>query len=365
MKKYVAIGLMSGTSLDGVDAAVLSTDGALVVEPGLTGETAYTDEERQILRSALEAAKGLSERSALPDEILAAQDLVTARHIDCVKALLFKAGLKPGEVNVIGFHGQTVLHQPERKLALQIGDGQRLANEVGIDVVCDFRAADISAGGQGAPFASLYHAALGRTHAPLCFLNLGGIGNLTWVASDGSVSAFDTGPGNALLNDWMERHTGAAFDRDGRTASQGTVDQHVLRHLLEHPYFDAEPPKSLDRLDFGLEPLAGLSLEDGAATLVAFTAAAVERATLFLPERPQAWAVCGGGRHNPAIMAALKDRLTTKVVPVEAYGWRGDFIEAEAFAYLAVRSLLGLPLSLPSTTGVPRPLSGGSLKKVA
>lgn len=365
MKRYVSIGLMSGTSLDGVDAAVLTTDGTAFVEPGFTGETPYTDEERRVLRSALEAAKGLVDQAPLPREIVSAQELVTDRHIDCVQALIRKAGLKTSDVDVVGFHGQTVLHRPETKRALQIGDGQRLANEIGIDVVCDFRTADIRAGGQGAPFASLYHGALGRAYAPLCFLNLGGIGNLTWVGSDGTVIGFDTGPGNALLNDWMECHTGAAFDQDGQTALRGTVDQSVLQMLLEHPYFNTEPPKSLDRLAFGLEHLTGLGLEDGAATLAAFTAAAVERATQFLPAKPEAWAVCGGGRHNLAIMAALQSCLNASVVPVETYGWRGNFIEAEAFAYLAVRSLLGLPLSLPSTTGVPRPLSGGVLKKAA
>jgi len=365
MKRYVSIGLMSGTSLDGVDAAVLTTDGTAFVEAGFTCETPYTDEERRVLRSALEAAKNITDQAALPDAVVAAQELVTDRHVESVQTLLRQAGMKPGEVDVIGFHGQTILHRPENKRALQIGDGQRLANEIGIDVVCDFRSADICAGGQGAPFASLYHGALGRTYAPLCFLNLGGIGNLTWVGSDGSVIAFDTGPGNALLNDWMERQTGAAFDQDGRTALSGTVDQSVLQRLLRHGYFDVEPPKSLDRLDFGLEHLAGLSVEDGAATLAAFTAAAVARAATFLPAKPEAWAVCGGGRHNLAIMAALQDCLSGTVAPVETYGWRGDFIEAEAFAYLAVRSLLGLPLSLPSTTGVPRPLSGGVLKKAA
>jgi anhydro-N-acetylmuramic acid kinase len=202
---------------------------------------------------------------------------------------------------------------------------------------------------------------------PIAVLNVGGVSNPTWIPSEDcspeQLIAFDSGPGNALIDDWMLKHTGRAIDENGGHARQGRVDQDVLARLMDHVHFDQPVPKSLDRHDFSLDAVEGLSLDDGAATLVAFTAAAVAKGVEHMPTAPKAWYVTGGGRHNPALMDALEDRLKTPVSTVEALGWRGDDLEAELFAYLAVRSLKGLPLTMPGTTGVKKPVTGGRLFK--
>ncbi len=229
-------------------------------------------------------------------------------------------------------------------------------------MVADFRSADVAAGGEGAPLAPLYHAALAASlPKPIAILNLGGVGNVTWIGEAGEILAFDTGPGNALIDDWVRRHTGAAADVDGALARAGRASAAHVARFLQHPYFTRLPPKSLDRDDFPDALPDGLSLEDGAATLTEMTAAAVATGCRHFPVPAREWLVCGGGRHNPALMAALARRLGMPVRPVEAVGWNGDALEAQAFAYLAVRSAAGLPLSLPSTTGVPRPMPGGRL----
>ena len=227
-----------------------------------------------------------------------------------------------------------------------------------------FRHADVATGGQGAPFAPVYHQALARdVPGPLVVLNLGGVANVTFISgnSDEMLLAFDTGPASALLDDWVRRHTGAAFDEDGRIAGSGAVDAGALATLLAHPYFDQAPPKSLDRNAFSLAAVAGLGLADGAATLAAFTVDSIARAREHLPAPPVRWLVCGGGRHNATLMAGLRGVLGVPVDPVEAVGWDGDALEAQAFGFMAVRSLRGLPLSFPGTTGVPRPMLGGEV----
>ncbi|MEO5373534.1 MAG: anhydro-N-acetylmuramic acid kinase [Alphaproteobacteria bacterium] len=370
-----AIGLMSGTSLDGVDAAMLVTDGHEVQAFGPALTVPYEPAMRARLRAVL-AGQG---------PVLQVEREVTLHHVDAVFALLSRAGMDAGAVDLIGFHGQTVLHRPESRLTWQIGDGDLLARKTGIDVVCDFRAADVAAGGQGAPLVPIYHAALAHGLArPLAVLNLGGVGNVTWIGEAGELIAFDTGPGNALIDDWALRHTGRPVDHDGALARAGTVDEEVLAELADHAYFLRPPPKSLDRDDFALARLQrtlvrGAAMrraalerlvaghvrpEDGAATLTAFTALAVARALEHLPVPPTLWLVCGGGRHNPELMAALRRRLEAPVEPVESVGWDGDALEAQAFAFLAVRSLRGLPLTFPGTTGSPRPLTGGVLRTV-
>jgi anhydro-N-acetylmuramic acid kinase len=348
------IGLMSGTSLDGVDAAWLETDGERIGGFGPTLTLPYDDRLRADLRRVLDHAADLD-----PDDrrLKSAAARLTEYHVRAVAAIGRPADL-------IGFHGQTILHQPERRRTWQIGDAAELAWRTGTPVAHDFRAADVAAGGQGAPLAPVYHAALARdAEKPLAVLNIGGVANVTWIGPDGELIAFDTGPGNGPLDDWMARRTGAAFDRDGALAGSGRVDDAVLARLLAHPYFALPPPKSLDRLDFaavvGGSGLAALSPADGAATLVAFTAAAVADATL--PAPPRRWLVTGGGRHNPAIMAALRERLGKPVDPVEALGWNGDALEAQCFGFLAARSRAGLPISFPGTTGVPSPMTGGTM----
>ena len=350
------IGLMSGTSLDGVDAAWLTTDGERIAAFGPTLTLPYDERLRADLRRILDHAPSLD---ADDRRLKSAVARLTEYHVRAVKAL-------KQEADVIGFHGQTILHQPDRRRTWQIGDAAELAWRTGIPVVHDFRSADVAAGGQGAPLAPVYHAALSRDQPkPLAVLNIGGVANVTWIGPENALVAFDTGPGNALLDDWIRTHTGSAYDRDGALARAGRAESAVLEQLLADPYFRRPPPKSLDRLDFAASlrtrGITALTTPDGAATLVAFTAAAAAAAPL--PAPPRRWVVCGGGRHNPAIMAALRERLGVPTDPVEALGWDGDALEAQCFGFLAARTLAGMPISFPGTTGAPKPMAGGSVAK--
>ncbi len=348
-----ALGLMSGTSMDGIDAALLRTDGREIFTRGPSITLDYDADFRVRLRGVLH---GRGEVEAVAREL-------TLRHAEAVRQLLDQADMERADVAYVGFHGQTIDHAPAEGRTWQIGDGALLAREVGITVVSDFRSLDMERGGEGAPLAPLYHAALARAlDRPLAVLNVGGVSNVTWIGSgESDVLAFDCGPGNAMLDDWVAKHTGAPFDRDGALASRGRVDEAVLGRLLEDGYFDRSAPKSLDRDHFDPSPVEGLAPADGAATLTAFTATAVARGLAQMPEPPRRWLVTGGGRRNAAIMAALAACLPGDVVSVEAVGWDGDALEAEAFAYLALRVAKGLPTTLPSTTGVTRPTSGGRI----
>lgn len=348
---FTALGLMSGTSMDGIDAALIRTDGHGLVEPLGFRFLAYEEGFRRALRAVLGGV----------GDVAGVEAALTDRHAAAVSALLEHLDLKPAAVDLIGFHGQTILHAPERRHTWQIGDGARLAATTGIDVVFDFRTADVTAGGQGAPLVPLYHQALaGTARRPLALLNIGGVANVTWLGpGELDVLAFDTGPGNALIDDLVLARTGQAFDAGGRLAAAGQVDEDLLARLLDHPYFAAPPPKSLDRDAWAALALTNLPTADAAATLTAFTVESIVRAVAHLPLAPERWLVCGGGRHNGTLMAMLARRLGVPVSPVDGLGWNGDALEAEAFAYLAVRSRLGLPLSLPGTTGVPRPMLGG------
>jgi len=347
----LALGLMSGTSLDGIDAALLWTDGVRIEKTGPSATFPYDPALRDGLRGILGGV----------GPVEAVERALTEAHAAAVDRFLADANISKDAVDVIGFHGHTILHRPNEGRTWQIGDGALLAALCGTDVVCDLRSNDVANGGQGAPIVPLYHRALALDlKKPLCILNIGGVANLTWIgAAEDDLIAFDTGPGGALLDEWAEAKTGKIFDEGGALARAGTVDQAVLQTLLANPYFDAAPPKSLDRIDFDLAALSGLSPADGAATLTRFTCAAVARAELLLPEPPGRWLVTGGGRHNPVMMDGLNQLLTGQVEPVEAVGWNGDALEAQAFAFLAVRSLDGLPLTIPSTTGVSKPVTGG------
>lgn len=347
-RPLTALGLMSGTSLDGIDAALVETDGERVLSLGPSATYVYDEPFRDRLRAVLGTDSG-------GDEV--AREL-TLKHAEAVKSLLADYG-QP--IDVVGFHGHTVLHRPAEGLSRQIGDGALLARECGLPVVADFRRRDIAAGGEGAPLAPLFHAALAEDiDKPLAVLNLGGVANVTWIGDH--VLAFDTGPGNALLDDWARSAAGLAFDEGGRLAASGRVDAAALRVLLGDPFFARRPPKSLDRDHFAraLEMVAAKSAGDGAATLAAFTAGAAARAAEWFPRPVKRWLVCGGGRRNRVLMAMLGERLEAPVAPAEAVSWDGDALEAQAFAFLAVRSLRGLPLSLPTTTGVARPTTGGT-----
>lgn len=345
------VGLMSGTSLDGIDAAFIETDGEHRVNRGPSLTQPYDDALRARLRAALGGKGAVAE----------VERALTEAHAQVVRALIAQHGL--ADVDLIGFHGHTILHRPDQGRTWQLGDGALLAGLTGIDVVCDFRSADVAAGGEGAPFAPLYHAALASgLEKPVAVLNIGGVANVTWIgAGAGDILAFDTGPGNALIDDWALAHTGRPVDLDGALAAAGRADRDFVERFLAHAFFDRAPPKSLDRDDFAGFVPTGLSPADGAATLTAMTAAAAARAADHFPLPVRRWLVCGGGRRNPVLMAALGGLVGKPVDPVEAVGWDGDALEAQAFAYLAVRSTLGLPLSLPSTTGVARPMTGGRL----
>jgi anhydro-N-acetylmuramic acid kinase len=317
------------------------------------------------LREAVAAAEAVTDRQSRPGVLAAAERELTAHHANAVSVFLRQHGLEAGGIDVVGFHGQTVLHAPERRLTVQLGDGPGLAHAVGIDVVYDLRAADCAAGGQGAPLAPVYHRALADRlpERPVAVLNVGGVANVTWIGREGGLLAFDTGPGNAMIDDWMQRRLGRPRDDDGALAATGRVHDDYVTHYLRHSYFGEPPPKSLDRNAFPLELVAGLAPEDGAATLTAFTAASVAAARAHFPEQPLLWIVSGGGRRNRTLMAMLAERVEAAVAPAEAAGMDGDAVEAEAWAYLAVRSLAGLPISFPGTTGVPRPMAGGVLAR--
>jgi anhydro-N-acetylmuramic acid kinase len=360
-KIYRAIGLMSGTSLDGIDVALLETDGENTVNRGPSATYAYDADQQNIMRQALQDAVGIKQRDQRPASLAVAEKLLTHWHSAAVHKFIAQFHLSASNIDLIGFHGQTVLHRPETRLTVQLGDGAALAKASGIDVVYDMRAADVAAGGQGAPLVPAYHRALAQK-TPVVFVNIGGVANVTFVGSNTELLAFDTGPGNALINDWMMKHQGVAYDESGRTAALGTVSEGHLNQGMADPFFQLKPPKSLDRNRFAALDFTSLSLANGAATLTAFTAHAIAKAQDWFPEKPKQWIICGGGRHNATLMKMLRQALPN-VVTAEAMGLNGDSMEAEAWAYLAVRSLRGLPLSYPTTTGVKTAITGGVLAK--
>ena len=364
-----AVGLMTGTVLDGnIDVALLKTDGVSVETFGAYTLAPYPPNIRETLEETLTQARKWNFEGADPAIFAEAEELLTRAQSAAVRQLVESAGLSMSDIGVVGFHGQSVLHrapQPGRIGATrQLGDGALMHDLLGVPVAYDFRSADVRAGGQGAPLAGIYHQALLRglgMHGEIAVLNLGGVANVTYWDGGETLIAFDTGPANAPLNDFMKARGLGSMDRDGAMAQSGTVDEARLASLLEHPYLSASPPKSLDRFDFTSAMADGLDPAAGAATLTAFTAAAVGKGLDLLPTRPNKLIVCGGGRHNPTMMAMLKTRAGVEAFPAEAVGWRGDAIEAECFAFLAVRVMRGLPISFPTTTGAPRPMTGGRL----
>jgi len=344
--------------MDGIDAALVETDGEGVVNPVAFMFFPYEPDFRPSLRAAM--ARALEMHAPARDPLIdAVEQESTGLHAMAVHRLLAATHTRRDDVAVIGFHGQTVAHRPDRGWTWQIGCGATLKAATRIPVAFDFRSADVAAGGQGAPLAPGYHRArsegLGR---PLGVLNLGGVGNLTWFAADGRWGSFDTGPGNALIDDWVRAHTGRPFDEGGAVAAGGITHDNVLMTMADNPWFDSPPPKSLDRNAWDIGVCRGLSPGDGAATLTAFTAETVRLALGHVPPIGRLL-VTGGGRHNPVLMAEIARRCGVPTEPVEAVGWNGDALEAEAFAWLAVRVLDGKPLSWPETTGVPQPMPGG------
>lgn len=362
------VGLMSGTSLDGVDAALLETDGVRITGFGPGVQIDYAAADRAVLQAAVDAALAWRFEGEEPAVFVEAEAVLTRTHADAVRQVCAQADLRPADLDLVGFHGQTVVHIPPAEgvpgRTRQIGDGTTLAQALGCPVAFDFRTADMAAGGQGAPLAPAYHAALADASGlekPLGVLNIGGVANLTLIHADGGLSAFDTGPGNGLIDAWMADQRGVAMDEGGAASAQGRVLEAGLEELLAHPHFALEGPKSLDRWDFSLDPARNLTVEDGAATLAEFTARTVALGLETVADRPKRLIVCGGGRKNPDLMARIARACGVQVQPAEAVGWRGDLIEAEAFAYLAARTRKGLLISWPGTTGAPGPLTGGQI----
>lgn len=355
-----ALGVISGTSMDGIDVSIVTSDGHDAVTFGAGASYPYRDDTR----AALQALIAQAER-ALTEPLLELEAQVTADHLAAIRRFIAEHEIDPASIDLVGLHGQTVYHRPQQRFTRQLIDGPAIAVVLGIATVDRFRHADVAAGGEGAPFAPLYHRALAQgMEQPVMVLNLGGVGNVTWIEGE-EVIAFDTGPASALLDDFVLRRLGRPYDADGALAASGRIHEDMVAAFMANPFFDRPAPKSLDRNDFHrraqiVEPLSDA---DGAATLAAFTVESLVAALRHVPRAPRRWLVGGGGRLNRHLMQRLSTRLGVPVEPVEAAGWDGDALEAQLFAYLAIRSVKGLPLSLPGTTGVPRPLTGGRLNR--
>jgi len=412
MTMVLAAGLMSGTSLDGVDVAFIETDGEIVVRrPELSATLPYSDAARQLLGAALAAAPKAP--GTHPGGWIEAGDSAVVRaHAglgDVINLHACSGALAGQSVSLVGYHGQTVLHRPAEGRTWQIGNPQALADVLGLPVIADLRLADMAAGGQGAPLVPVYHRALAadaNLALPVAIVNIGGVSNVTWIGPDGEMLAFDCGPGNALIDDLMRRVAGLACDFSGQAARRGQAMTDVVERLMALDYFNAPPPKSLDRNAFAsavarvmpaVEPMpdvasaagrgdtasslgdtasgagdwgeggdwdggdARISLASAAATLTRFTVAAIARARVHFPADPKCWAICGGGTRNATMMAWLGAALDATVTTADDLGWSSQFMEAEAFAYLGVRSARGLALTFPGTTGVAHPTGGGKL----
>lgn len=361
------VGLMSGTSMDGIDAALIETDGEAIHWLGPAVTLPYDAETRALLVAAMADARGVNARTDRPGALAGAERCITDLHAEAVRALLVPLRFSPSDIDLVGFHGQTVLHRPEAGLTVQIGEGARLASALGVPVAADFRAADVAAGGEGAPLVPVFHQALARRLAvpgPIAVLNVGGVANVTVLDGGAAPIACDTGPGNALIDDFLFARTGTPFDDRGAAARRGRADEDSVAEVLAHPFFAKAPPKSLDRNAFRAFAgerlrLDGLSLEDGAATLTWLTAATVAAVVPHLPTPPRTWIVAGGGARNPTLLAMLAESLGAPVVSADAVGWSADALEAHAFGFLAARTVRGLPLTFPTTTGVSAPLTGG------
>ena len=360
LRKLKAIGLMSGTSIDGVDAALVETDGVDIFANNFSLSRHYNDTLKNAIRSLL-GEKGTVDR----ERVRKIEVLLTMFHIQAVKDLLIEADEKIENIDVIGFHGHTIFHNPAYHITRQIGDATIMANELNVPVVSRFRNVDVKAGGEGAPLEPAYLMAISENMPkPLGMINIGGVANITIIGENGEMLAFHTGPGNALIDDWMRKRQGVEMDFDGLFAAKGTPNEKIIANLLKDDFFSKKPPKSLDRdyFFYALNNVDGLSVYDGAATLTAFTAAAIaDGVKNYLPVKPLKWIVYGGGANNPSMIRYLRNYLQAPVENSNQIGWNGNTLEAQSFAFLAVRSLFGLALTFPNTTGVAEPSSGGKV----
>jgi anhydro-N-acetylmuramic acid kinase len=373
VKRLRAIGLMSGTSMDGIDVAMVETDGIRIDRRGPYLSVPYDPAFRHEIEASLKDAARIRDRQDRPGKLTAIEHQITVRHAGAVSRFLSEHGIAAGSVDVIGFHGQTVLHRPEISLTVQLGDGALLARETGTAVVHDMRANDMRHGGQGAPLVPIYHAALSADlpasldpqWGPVAFVNIGGIANVTLLSAGRPPVAFDCGPGNALLDQWVDQNAGIPFDDDGRIAGEGAADDAKISRYLASPFFTREGPKSLDRNDFTLDLISGMELSDGARTLAKLTAVSIIKSAEKMPEPPRLWIVSGGGARNGTIMNEIEDAAgpASRVVSAGRAGLKDDMMEAEAWGFLAIRALKGLPLTFPTTTGCRKPISGGILSK--
>lgn len=364
-----AIGLMSGTSMDGIDVALVTSDGKDRVERGANRFFSYSPSIRNMLESTLEEAKNFSEPQGLRDVAKESEAAITSLHVEAVREFLADCQLNASDVDLIGFHGQTIMHRPDLGWTLQLGDGKRLAHETGITTVFDMRRNDMAHGGQGAPLVPVYHRAISQSLSedyselrPVVFVNIGGIANITYIGEE--LLAFDVGPGNALIDQWVQKHVGISHDDGGRIAAEGIIDNSLVAEYLNDPFFEKSVPKSLDRGDFAIPPDNSGTLETVARSLARVTAESIFKSVEHMPENPQLWIICGGGRHNPYIMTDLKEVSAdygSRVISAEEGGFDGDAMEAEAWGYLAIRALYGLPLTYPKTTGCTKPVTGGVL----
>ena len=362
-KVYTALGLMSGTSLDGVDIAVIETDGVDIFGFGPSQGSEF-DDDALALRLATKAAVAWGAKGPPPNSLMAQTNLVDTLHIQAVEDIISDQSC---EFDLIGYHGQTVFHLAPTKnklgRTLQLGNGQTLADHFNAPVAYDFRTADVQSGGQGAPLAPIYHEALVRyskLEGRVAVLNIGGVSNVTAIEDGKIIWATDCGPGNGPLDSWIELKTGRNFDLDGRLSKKGEVEHGIINQWLEQDFFKRDIPRSADRYDFDVLPdMRNLSSEDGAATLASFCAQSIAQDISKFDA--DTVIVCGGGRKNPTIMAMLDSHIDSNVALAEDVGWNGDMLEAQAFAFLAVRTLKGLPISFPETTGCPEPMTGGKV----
>jgi len=362
-KMLACLGLMSGTSMDGIDLAMMKTDGENRIERGRCAAFPFTCSQRKVIERAVLAAHEADSASYRNEAMREAELVVTRVHVEAVQSFLNREGMDTGQVDLIGFHGQTVLHRPQEGFTIQLGDGQALADATGISTVFHMRTNDMKNAGQGAPLVPVYHQAIAHSEnlqQPVCFVNIGGISNLSYVHGEDLI-AFDCGPGNALIDQWMQSQAGIPMDQDGAIASEGRVISSVVKRYLSAGFFHDSAPKSLDRSDFPPLDTGTLELADGARTLARVTAEAIANGQQHLPEEPVIWIIAGGGRHNPNIMKDLRDLLKGDVLQASDIGLNGDMLEAEAWSYLAVRSKRGLPLTFPTTTGCKEPTTGGVL----